>query len=182
MHRIEAYIRLAIIFIVIISIIYLPFLVILKKKGKSIIRQISYIGLFCSIFLIIFATILFVPITFQPENYILNIQPFNWIGSTDSFQQIIVEKIPNVMLFIPLGFFIPIVLKSKRNFYKTALFSFYMTFSVEFFQYFIGRSSDIDDILTNLLGAVLGYGIFKVGDYFLKGNKFWNQLKGEIEN
>ena len=67
MHRIEAYIRLALIFIIIISILYLPISVILKKKGKSFIRQLSYIGLFCSIFLIIFATILFVPITFHPE-------------------------------------------------------------------------------------------------------------------
>lgn len=176
MHRIEAYIRLALIFIVIISILYLPILFILKKKGKSVIRQLSYIGLICSIFLIIFATILFVPITFQPEQYILNIIPFNWIGNIDSFQQVVVEKVPNVMLFIPLGFFLPIVFESKRTLYQTALVSFGVTFSVEFFQFFIGRSADIDDVITNLLGATIGYAIFKVFNGLLKQKKWWNEL------
>lgn len=178
MHRIEAYIRLALIFIVIISVLYLPILVYLKKKGKSVIRQLGYIGLICSIFLIIFATILFVPITFHPEEYILNIKPFNWIGNIDSFQQVLVEKVPNIMLFIPLGFFIPIVLKNKRKLYKTTLIAFGITFSVEFFQYFIGRSSDIDDIITNLLGAIIGYAIFKILNHFLEQKKWWKKLIG----
>lgn len=54
MHRIETYIRLGLIFVV---IIYLPILFKLKKKGISPTRQVSYIGLVCSIFLIVFATI-----------------------------------------------------------------------------------------------------------------------------
>lgn len=176
MHRIEAYIRLALIFIVIISILYLPILLHLKKKGKSVIRQLSYIGLICSIFLIIFATILFVPITFQPEEYILNIKPFNWVGNIDSFQQFVVEKVPNIVLFVPLGFFIPIVLKNKRKLYKTTLIALGITFSVEFVQYFIGRSSDIDDIITNLLGAIIGYTVFKVLNTFLKEKKCWKKF------
>lgn len=180
MNRIEAYIRLAIIFIIIISILYLPILVTLKKKGKNVIRQLSYIGLICSVFLIVFATILFVPITFNPKTHILNLIPFNWIGNIDNFQQLVVEKIPNVMLFIPLGFFIPIVLESKRKWYKTLFIAFGITFSVEFFQYFIGRSADIDDILTNLLGAIIGYQIFKILHQLLKKRKRWNYLIGKI--
>ena len=181
MHRIESYIRLACIFIVIISILYLPFLCILKKKGKSIVRQLSYIGLFCTLFLIIFATILFVPITFEPENHILNVVPFRWLSTTNSFQLFLVEKIPNILLFIPLGFFIPVVFKSKRKFYKTVLLSFCMTFSIEFFQYFIGRSSDIDDILTNLLGAIIGYILFNLLNNFLKQKNWWNKLVGTYD-
>ena len=64
MHRIEAYTRLAIIFIIIITILYLPILLILRKKRKNIIGQLGKLSLFCSIFLIIFATILFVPLGF----------------------------------------------------------------------------------------------------------------------
>ncbi len=178
MHRIEAYTTLALIFIAIISILYLPILLILKKKGKNIIRQLSFIGLICSVFLILFATILFVPITFQPEQYILNLTPFNWIGNIDGFQQIVVEKVPNIMLFIPLGYFIPIVFASKRKLYQTVLISFSITFSVEFFQFFIGRSSDIDDVITNLLGAVIGYGFFKIFHALCQEKKWWNQLLG----
>ena len=36
------------------------------------------------------------------------------------------------------------------------------TFAVEFIQYFIGRSSDIDDIILNVISIVVGYGIYSV--------------------
>ncbi len=174
MHRIEAYFRLAIIFIIIISILYLPILFKLKKKGINSIRQISYIGLGASVFLIIFATILFTPITFEPKTHILNLIPFNLqkIG----IEQFLIEKIPNIILFIPLGFFLPAVFKSNRKAYKTILITFALTFGIEFFQYFIGRSSDIDDIMTNLLGGIIGFIVFKLLDRFLKITTFWNKL------
>lgn len=82
------------------------------------------------------------------------------------------------MLFIPLGLFIPIVLKNKRKVYKTAIITLGITFSVEFFQYFIGRSSDIDDIITNFLGAIIGYTIFKLLNNLLKQEKWWNEFIG----
>lgn len=175
MHRIEAYIRLAIIFIMIIIILYFPILMILKKKGKNIIRQFGNLGLCCSIFLIIFATILFVPINFHPEQYIINLVPFNW---TDDTNQIIVEVIPNIMMFVPLGFFIPVIFKNKRKLYKTTVMVFLLTFSIEFFQYFIGRSADINDIITNLLGGIIGYEIFALSNILFKNKKWWIQLLG----
>ena len=46
MHRIEAYTRLAIIFIIIITILYLPILLISRKKRKNIIRQLGKLGLY----------------------------------------------------------------------------------------------------------------------------------------
>lgn len=173
----ESYIRLALIFILIISILYLPILLYLKKKGKSVIRQLSYIGLICSIFLIIFATILYMPITFNPQQHILNLKPLNWIETTDDiFDQIMVEKVPNIILFIPLGFFVPAVFENKRKLYKTALISFCITFSVEFFQYFIGRFCDIDDIITNVLGGIIGFAIFKILNNLLKERKWWSKF------
>lgn len=177
MHRIEAYITLAIIFVIIIVILYLPILFILKKRGKSLIRQLSYIGLICSIFLIIFSTLLFVPINLHPEEHILNLNPLNWIGNIDSMQQFIVEKIPNILLFIPLGFFIPIVFRHQRKIYKTIIISFLLTFSVEFIQYFIGRFADIVDIITNLSGSILGYGIYSILDKLCKSNRLWKKIK-----
>lgn len=176
MHRIEAYVRLALIFIVISTILYLPVLFFLKKRGRSIPRQISYLGLFCSSFLIIFATILFTPITFHPETHTLNIIPFAWVGTVDDFNQFVVEKIPNVLLFIPLGFFLPIVFPRLRNVFKTTVFCFFVTFSVELIQFFIGRSSDIDDIITNLLGSIIGYLVFKQFHRIFHNRKCWKML------
>ena len=170
MHRIEAYVTLGLLFIVIITILYLPILFKLKKKGISPIRQISYIGLFCSIFLIVFATVLFMPISFDSGVHTLNIIPFNW--NEIGLYQFIVEKIPNILLFVPLGFFIPTVYKSKRNPYKSMLIIFLTTFGIEFFQYFIGRSADVDDVITNFLGGLIGYIVFYMFNKIFEKKKF----------
>ena len=178
MHRIEAYFRLAIIFIVVICILYLPILLKLEKKGISVFRQFGYLGLFCTIFIIIFATILFVPITFQPEQHILNLIPFNWVNEQESTQQFLVEVIPNIIIFIPLGLFIPIVFINKRKLYRTAIIVFILTFCIESFQYFIGRSCDINDIIANLSGGIIGYLIFKILNQVAKKRNCWNKLIG----
>ena len=114
------------------------------------------------------------PITFKPETHILNLIPFNLqeIG----IEQFLIEKIPNIILFIPLGFFLPAVFKSNRKAYKTILIIFAITFGIEFFQYFIGRSSDIDDIITNLLGGIIGFIVFKLMNSLLGKTKFWNKF------
>lgn len=172
MQRIEAYVRLAIIFIIILTVLYLPILFYLKKRGKNIPRQLAYLGFICSIFLIVFATIFYTPITFNLQGS-LNLVPFAWLHTMNTYNEFIVEKIPNILLFIPFGFFIPIVFSSKRYFYKTLEISFCLTFSIEFVQFFIGRSSDIDDVITNLLGAVIGYLFFKILDKLLANRYTW---------
>ena len=88
--------------------------------------------------------------------------------------ELLVEKIPNILLFIPLGFFIPMVYEKMRFLHKTLWISFLITFSVEFIQFFIGRSSDIDDIITNLFGAMIGYGVFHCFQKSLHFHKFWH--------
>lgn len=178
MHRIEAYVRLALIFIGVITVLYLPVLFYLKKRGKSVLRQLGILGLGCSLFLIVFATILFVPITVFPAQHVLNLRPFAWVGTVDTLSQFIVEKVPNVLLFVPLGFFLPIVFGGLRKFYRTVCVCFAVTFCVEFFQYFIGRSSDIDDIIMNLLGAVTGYLLFRLLHGIWKETKWWKSLIG----
>ena len=178
MHRIEAYIRLGLIFVVIISILYLPILFKLKKKGISPTRQVSYIGLVCSIFLIVFATMLFMLISFD-STHTLNIIPFNW--NEIGLYQFVVEKIPNILLFIPFGFFVPAVYKSKRNIWKTMFIVFLTTFGIEFLQYFMGRLADIDDVITNFLGGLIGYILFLAFNKLLKNTNFWKKfIKNEI--
>ena len=40
------------------------------------------------------------------------------------------------------------------------LIVFLTTFGIEFLQYFMGRSADIDDVITNFLGGLIGYILF----------------------
>ena len=55
---------------------------------------------------------------------------------------------------------------------------FVLTFSIEFFQYFIGRSADINDIITNLLGGIIGYEIFALSNALFKNRKWCIHLLG----
>ena len=68
--------------------------------------------------------------------------------------------IGNIIVFIPFGFIISDMLNEKTNkdnILLTTLIVFITSFCIEFIQMFIGRSYDIDDIILNLCGGILGY-------------------------
>ena len=62
----------------------------------------------------------------------------------------------NIGIFMPIGFFTALLWKNGR-WWKAILIGFLSSFFVEFIQFFIGRSTDIDDIILNTTGALLGY-------------------------
>ena len=178
------FIMIAIAILVIFCILYIPVMVRLKKKGVTITRQLSYLALFSSIYLIAFATILFVPIvnlftplTFKLGSY-LNLIPFGWLREPDVKRQIIDEVIPNIVLFFPLGISIPVVFREIRKISKISLVVFLISFSIEVFQYFLGRSADVDDIIKNTLGGIIGYGFFKVFNRLFNCKVWWNKFNG----
>lgn len=67
----------------------------------------------------------------------------------------------NVVLFIPLGFYLPYLSGKPQSFLKCVLCVTGMILVVEAVQYFtLLGSCDVDDLLLNLLGAVIGYVIW----------------------
>lgn len=74
----------------------------------------------------------------------------------------------NIMLFIPLGVYLPLIKRDKRI-GISILFTFLISLSVEVIQYVFGiGASDIDDIILNTLGGFIGIVIFKALLYMLK--------------
>lgn len=64
----------------------------------------------------------------------------------------------NVVVFVPFGFLLPYVLKWAKNFFIMLLNAFLFVLGIEFFQLFSAFGAfDVDDILLNCFGAVLGY-------------------------
>ena len=63
----------------------------------------------------------------------------------------------NVLLFVPFGFFLPVLWKKFRNAKKLFTAGFAMTSFIEIAQIFTGRTTDIDDIITNIAGTLIGY-------------------------
>ena len=65
----------------------------------------------------------------------------------------------NIVMFTPVGFF-PALLWRSWRWWKSLLAGFSTSASIEFIQFFIGRSTDIDDVLLNTAGALAGFWIF----------------------
>ena len=65
----------------------------------------------------------------------------------------------NIIMFMPLGFF-PALLWRKWRWWKSLLAGFCTSTAIEFIQFFIGRSTDIDDVILNTTGALAGFWVF----------------------
>lgn len=61
----------------------------------------------------------------------------------------------NTLIFLPVGFF-PNLLWRNPRWWKGLLTGFCVSFAVEFLQLFASRSTDIDDLILNSLGAFVG--------------------------
>lgn len=67
----------------------------------------------------------------------------------------------NILIFIPYGILVAEIFPKFRKLSKIFLLSFATSFFVEFIQFFIGRSVDIDDLMLNVVGSIMGYLIWK---------------------
>ena len=73
--------------------------------------------------------------------------------------------IGNIAIFIPFGYLITDMIKEKAhkcNIFVTCIITLLTSLTVEIIQMFIGRSFDVDDILLNLVGGVLGYIVYLI--------------------
>lgn len=89
---------------------------------------------------------------YQPK---FNFVPFRYFFSDQS-------SYLNVFLFVPLGFFLPVLRSKYRRFFPVLTFGFLMSAMIEFFQIFTFRATDINDLITNSLGTILGYFLGKM--------------------
>lgn len=96
--------------------------------------------------------------------------------------------ITNIILFIPLGVFLPSLWNKFEKFLNTILVGFSFSLIIEVLQLLNMRATDIDDLLMNTLGAAIGYLIyillFKKLSSRIKlnnlSNKFWIKYNGEL--
>lgn len=77
----------------------------------------------------------------------------------------------NVLMTVPLGFFLPLVWRRYQNFSSTLFAGFFTSLAIELLQLFSSRATDVDDLIFNTLGACLGWCLAKVlfGKHFRIG-------------
>lgn len=68
----------------------------------------------------------------------------------------------NVIIFVPFGFFLPMASR-YRSFFSTVFYSFGLSLCVETFQLVTKVGSfDVDDLLLNTIGGLVGYVVFSI--------------------
>lgn len=79
-----------------------------------------------------------------------------------------VNVIGNIIAFVPLGFLTPLIL-DKRSIKKISLVGAGISLAFEIIQLATGIGSfDVDDLILNTFGTILGYIILKLLTRFLK--------------
>lgn len=81
--------------------------------------------------------------------------------NTLGMRTVIVNLVGNVVAFMPLGIILPILNQKNDRFFRIFFVSMFFSGLIEFLQlvYHVGIF-DVDDILLNTCGAVLGYFVY----------------------
>lgn len=145
------------------ALIYLPYLLYSnrrygKKKFSYHFIKYTFVGYCISL---VYLTILwyYPDITFSPDHHFLNLRPFVWMYEVYDMgvKKMAEQLILNIGMFIPYGLLLPLAFRRMQSLWKVALNILCSTVMIETVQYFIGRSADIDDVIMNLTGGLLGY-------------------------
>ena len=99
----------------------------------------------------------------------MNLEPFHTIKlfwnvlDWEEYRSLAVINLGgNIIMLIPLGFFLPVLWKSLQKWWKTWMMTLGIMLAVEVAQLFTLRGSfDVDDLILNLLGAAIGYLIYR---------------------
>ena len=111
---------------------------------------------------ILYVMCLFEVVTLQDHNYGLsNYIPFKEIFRYEMGSYLFVRNIiGNILLFLPYGYFAADYLKSKKVL-PICFLTLLVTMTIELVQLNIGRTFDIDDVILNTLGGMLGYFLYR---------------------
>lgn len=93
-----------------------------------------------------------------------NMIPFRTIGDS-LFNATLPVQLPtliyNIAAFVPLGFLVPLISERARRLVIVLIVASGVSVSLELIQVFTGLGlGDIDDVILNVTGAAIGYGIF----------------------
>lgn len=145
----------------------------IKAKEKLILYDELFNLAFIIYVLCLFHAVTFQDVTWSTANYI----PFKEIFRYDVGSTLFLKNIfGNIILFLPLGYFLAKYTKLEKPgivFFMVLLVSL----SIEVTQKIIGRVFDIDDIILNIIGGILGFLIYNIFSKF--GNLLPKIFKNE---
>ncbi|NBI67180.1 VanZ family protein [Pseudoflavonifractor sp. 60] len=152
-------------FIDFIALIFLYAFVFFRKwrvQGRDVllVNTLIYAYLSLVLFFTMMPIIVSIPFMLDHPYKPMNLVPFIDVslGRGDFFRQVVL----NVIMTLPFGFLFPLTRGKRAIFGVTVFFCFLMSFSIEILQPFFDRSSDITDLITNVIGGALGYFLYAI--------------------
>lgn len=92
-----------------------------------------------------------------------------WITASETAWRNIIL---NILMFVPLGFWLPIGKKGFRAFWKTSLVGCLLTVVIEALQLILSLGLfEVADVFNNTLGTMIGYGFYKIIELFVQSYK-----------
>ena len=104
------------------------------------------------------------PLIFDSQQILplrVNLIPWIHLFYFETQKDMLLNLIGNVTMFIPSGIILPILYRKLDRFWKVLAAGAGMSLVIEILQLpFDTRASDIDDLILNTIGVVIGYGIY----------------------
>ncbi len=174
----EAFQSIIPIFILLSFLIVFITLSINRRAGRrldTLDKQVHYL-IFIGLMLSIIGTLLLTLLPSSNPEKVTQLVPFYSILDTFEYaaDYAIINSIGmNILLFVPFGFFLFLMIRQEII---TVLFAFLFSATIEFLQYAlpIGRISNVDDVILNTLGGIIG---MLVGVIVLKFGIVYNRVR-----
>lgn len=74
----------------------------------------------------------------------------------------------NVVMFVPFGFLVPLIWRKREKFWQVFAAGLGFSLLIELSQLLCYRGTDVDDLIMNTLGAIVGFLLFKAWDKLTK--------------
>jgi glycopeptide antibiotics resistance protein len=131
---------------------------IFKNKEKFVLYKDLMFYFFVIYILCLFYVVTFQDVSWSTSNFI----PFKEIlrysiGSSMFYKNVL----GNMVMFVPFGFFVSYFLKLEKL-YSVTLITLITSITIEITQLLIGRVFDVDDLLLNLIGGIVGFLLYEL--------------------
>lgn len=135
-----------------------------KNEGKDrlLVNTLMYIYLSFVLYFTLMPIITSIPFVLNHPYTPMNLVPFVDVlkGRGDCYRQVIL----NIVMTMPFGFLFPLTRNRTAGFGRTVFYCFLMSLGIELLQPLINglRSSDVTDLITNVIGGMLGYAFYTI--------------------
>ncbi|MFF3025643.1 VanZ family protein [Gottfriedia sp. NPDC057948] len=187
-----------IVYVILCYLILRAIILILKMKNKKTIFWFKeFIGLLLVIYTLMVISVTIFPLYNIPNgklqfpywsiNYIpltSIIRDISEVGIAYSGDAVFMIKMivrnvgGNILMFMPLGFLVPILWGNCKRLKNILMIGLIVSLSIESLQFVecllgvgLGRKIDIDDVICNVFGTILGFLIYKLLLLFLSKTK-----------